>query len=136
MDSAFLIENIRRICKQKGLKPTNACAESGAGKDFITKLAKGQVPSVAKVQMLADYFGITTSDLLGENKKPPMSNDDERFKALMANVDSQTFEAMLLLNQLDPENLERAKEYIRFETERQNAKKTGPAGQGDNADKK
>ncbi len=77
MDLLLLAENVRRISKKNGKKPTNACIESGAGKDFISNIKKGQVPSVAKVQMLADYLGVTTSELLGEKIEPAILSDSE-----------------------------------------------------------
>ncbi|MCC2259793.1 LexA family transcriptional regulator [Intestinimonas sp. CLA-AA-H199] len=54
------------ICSERGIKPTNACKESGVGGSFINDIERGRVPSVVKVQMLADYLGVTTSELLGE----------------------------------------------------------------------
>ena len=35
-------------------------------RNFISDIKRGQTPSVAKVQMLANYLGVTTSELLGE----------------------------------------------------------------------
>lgn len=71
MDKALFVQNIKEVCKTKGIKPTVACRESGVGTSFINNIeARGQVPSVEKVQMLAAYLGITTSELLGEGKEP------------------------------------------------------------------
>lgn len=66
MDREFFVQNIKRYCALKGKKPTVACRESGVGTSFITDINKGQTPSVAKVQTLAQYLGCTVSDLLGE----------------------------------------------------------------------
>ena len=60
------MQNVKKLCALKGVKPTVACRESGAGENFMGNL-KGSAPSVEKVQMLADYLGVTTSELLGEN---------------------------------------------------------------------
>lgn len=71
MDKVLFVQNIKDICKSKGIKPTVACRESGVGTSFINNIeSRGQVPSVEKVQMLATYLGVTTSELLGEEKKP------------------------------------------------------------------
>ena len=68
MDKEIFVQNIKKYCDLKGIKPTVACRESGAGKDLINQIeTKGSVPSVEKVQMLADYLGVTTSELLGES---------------------------------------------------------------------
>lgn len=66
MDREILVENIKRYCAIKGMKPTPACRESGVGTSFITDISRGRAPSVAKVQALAQYLGCTVSDLLGE----------------------------------------------------------------------
>ena len=66
MDKEIFVQNIKIYCALKGIKPTVACRESGVGTSFITDINRGQTPSVAKVQMLAQYLGCTVSDLLGE----------------------------------------------------------------------
>lgn len=71
MDRELFLQNIKDRCRAKGVKPTVACRESGVGTSFITDVNKGTTPSVAKVQMLAQYLGCTVSDLLGEDPTPP-----------------------------------------------------------------
>ena len=85
MDANVFVQNIKRLCTKKGIKPTNACKESGVGSSFINDIERGRTPSVAKVQMLADYLGVNTSELLGETKKPTVQDDGltEAEQALM-----------------------------------------------------
>lgn len=71
MDRDIFVQNIKAHCAAKGVKPTVACRESGVGTSFINDLERGKTPSVAKVQMLAQYLGCTVSDLLGEDPAPP-----------------------------------------------------------------
>ena len=72
MDKEKFVQNVKYYCSKKGVKPTAALAESGAGKDLIGKLlVRGSVPSVEKVQLLAQYLDCTVSDLLGEDPAPP-----------------------------------------------------------------
>lgn len=66
MDKNAFVQNIKDRCEKMGVRPTVACREAGVGTSFITDLNKGTTPSVAKVEMLARYFGCTVSDLLGE----------------------------------------------------------------------
>lgn len=67
METDIFVQNVKKYCDIKGVKPTIACAESGAGKDLLGQLkSRGTIPSVAKVQLLAQYLGCTVSDLLGE----------------------------------------------------------------------
>ena len=70
MDRELFVQNIKDKCRAKGVKPTVACREAGVGTSFITDINKGKTPSVAKVQMLAQYLGCTVSDLLGEDPAP------------------------------------------------------------------
>mgnify|MGYP003013372784 FL=1 len=82
----------------KNIKPTNACKESGVGSSFLSDIQRGQTPSVAKVQLLAQYLGVTTSDLLGEqNESSPPSEEDR----LLAGYDA-----------LSARNREKLEEYL------------------------
>ena len=66
MDVLKIVENIQRICKEKGTTPTVAGKESGAGKDLVSAMKRrGVLPSIEKMRLLAEYLGVTTSELLG-----------------------------------------------------------------------
>lgn len=54
-----------------------ACRESGVGTSFINNIEKGSAPSVDKVQKLSAYLGVTTSELLGEEKEPAPVSEGE-----------------------------------------------------------
>ena len=70
MDAEKFVQNVKNICMMKEVLPTVACRESGAGKSLLSEVARGIVPSVNKVQALAQYLGVTTSELLGEVPSP------------------------------------------------------------------
>lgn len=72
MDKIFLVQNIKRLCALKGVKPTVACRESGVGTSFINDIERGRTPSVEKVQLIAQYLGVSTSELLGEEAIGPL----------------------------------------------------------------
>lgn len=68
----MFVQNIKFYCARKGVRPTAACRESGAGKDLLNQLERQRsIPSVEKVQQLAQYLGVTTSELLGEGVTGP-----------------------------------------------------------------
>lgn len=67
MNNEVFVQNIKDHCKRLGIPPTNACKNAGVGASFISDINRGQTPSVSKVQMLANYLGVTTSELLGED---------------------------------------------------------------------
>lgn len=95
MDIDVFVQNIKMYCARKDVKPTVACAESGAGKDMLTNVSKrGIIPSVERVQLLAQYLGCTVSDLLGE----------ENVKAAAPEGSGQYEEFARIFKELTPEN--------------------------------
>lgn len=98
MDANVFVQNVKKYCVIKGVAPTVACRESGAGKSLMSQVAQGIVPSVAKVQLLAQYLGVTTSDLLGEQKESSPPSEEDR---LLAGYDA-----------LSARNREKLEEYL------------------------
>ena len=79
MNKDVFVQNVKKYCALKGVKPTVACDESGAGKNLIGQLVnRDTVPSVERVQLLAQYLGVTTSDLLGEAQKSSPPSEEDR----------------------------------------------------------
>lgn len=98
MNIDFFIKNAKKYCELKGVKPTVACVESGAGKDMLTNLSKrGIIPSIERVQLLAQYLGCTVSDLLGEEPA-------EIAQAADPKADGLCQEFARLFSSLSPEN--------------------------------
>lgn len=79
-----------------------ACRESGVGTSFINNIeARGQVPSVEKVQLLAQYLGVTTSELLGETGPKNLAIQDQPY-------------LVMRYNSLSPEEQEKVMTFIDF----------------------
>lgn len=103
MDTNLFVENVKKACKAKGVKPTVACRESGVDKSFLSNIEnRGSIPSVEKVQMLATYLGVTTSELLGEEKEPtPFSEGGSHLNTIkIAGRDGSFVERQLTDEQL------------------------------------
>ena len=66
MNVEFFVFNVKFHCRAKGVSPSRACIESGAGKTLMDNVKRGRVPSIDSVQLLAQYLGVTVSELLGE----------------------------------------------------------------------
>ncbi len=99
MQFDVFVQNVKYYCELKGVKPTVACAESGAGKDLLSQfIRRGSVPSVAKVQLLAQYLGCTVSELLGEERKGSPPSEEDELRRLYASLTAQ--------------NREKAKDYL------------------------
>ena len=97
MDKTAFVQNMKDRCEKMGVRPTVACREAGVGTSFITDLNKGTTPSVAKVEMLARYFGCTVSDLLGEEPTKITQAADPK-------ADDLCQEFARLFTSLSPEN--------------------------------
>lgn len=103
------MQNVQHFCKLKGVKPTPACKESGVGTSFLTDIKKGQTPSVSKVQMLAAYLGVTTSQLLGEADPQESKNSPDSISAAEAALNE---ELITRLCQLTPDELARVDAFV------------------------
>lgn len=84
------MQNIKQICAIRGIKPTVACRESGAGANLINKMeSRGSIPSVEKVQLLAQYLGVTVSELLGEDASETAQGPAQPYLVMRYNQLSQ-----------------------------------------------
>jgi len=83
MDYSRLIENINLLASKKGVSKTKALMESGAGKDFTVNIEKkGQKPSIDKIQLLADYFNVSTDYLLGNESNIKVYDEHDNIVVL------------------------------------------------------
>lgn len=71
MNADILINNIESLAKKNNISKTKALTESGAGKDFISNIKKGQTPSINKLQKIATYFNVSVDYLLGSSSPIP-----------------------------------------------------------------
>lgn len=98
MNIEVFVQNVKYYCALKGVKPTVACEESGAGKNLLSQMThRGSLPTVGRVQLLAQYLGCTVSDLLGEK-------DDGNAKAAAPKSSGLSEEFARIFDGLTPEN--------------------------------
>ena len=57
MDKDLFVQKVKYLCLQKGVKPTNACRESGVGGSFLNDIQRGRLPSIDKFEKIAHYLG-------------------------------------------------------------------------------
>lgn len=111
MDKEVFVHNIKNYCALRGVKPTVACRESGAGPNLINQmLTRGSIPSVEKVQFLAQYLGVTTSELLGEAGPKNLAIQDQPY-------------LVMRYNSLPPKVQEEVMAFIEFKVAQQTEKK-------------
>lgn len=109
-------ENFVRLCNKAGKSPSAVALEIGIQKPTVTRWSNGSTPRDATLIKVADYFGISTQELIGETKKAP-AEDGER------TVTEEDIKAAFWGGEDDlPEDAiaelwEDAKSYIAFKTE-------------------
>lgn len=104
MDLQIFVQNVELRCKALGIPPTIACRESGVGNSFLSMVKAGSAPSIVKAQKLADYLGVTTSELLGEKKSDSGAVSDAE-----AALDQEIISRLV---QLTPEELEKVDAFV------------------------
>lgn len=98
-------ENFARLCNEKGMKPTPAAAEMGFPSASVVKWKKGTIPRGSTLQKIADYFGVTVSDLLGDIPSHSKLHREEGEKiAVLASVGAGIpLDAIVTFDQDDPD---------------------------------
>lgn len=78
--------NFLKLCNQRNIKPTVAAIEMGFQKSVVSRWKKS-TPTNANRLKIADYFGITVDELMGDNEKEnaPAPERDER-KAIIDEI--------------------------------------------------
>ncbi len=70
IDTGILLERISRLASSRGKTMNAVFTESGVGKNFKSNLNTSR-PSMGKITMLANYFGVTVDELLADNAAIP-----------------------------------------------------------------
>lgn len=75
-------DRLARISRSYGMSPSRAALAAGVSKSAVSKWKRepDAVPSGTVLSKLAAYFGISTSELLGETKTPSPEVSDEDIK--------------------------------------------------------
>lgn len=60
-------ENFVKLCNQKGVKPNNVARDLNLSSATATHWKQGAIPNSTTIQKIADYFGVTVTDLLDEH---------------------------------------------------------------------
>lgn len=73
-------ENYVRLCNSVGKTPSAVALEMGIAKPTVTRWKNGSTPNSATLYKVADYFGVSTEYLLGneEQKEKPATEIGNR----------------------------------------------------------
>lgn len=76
----MFFENYVRLCNSVGKTPSAVALEMGIAKPTVTRWKNGSTPNSATLYKVADYFGVSTEYLLGneEQKEKPATEIGNR----------------------------------------------------------
>jgi len=89
------------LCNSKGVRPSRACIDMGLSRSLAAKWkSTGENPRADVLPKIAEYFNVSVSYLLGEEKeKPTLSGEQisEARKKVIDGLEDMTDEELLLL---------------------------------------
>lgn len=109
-----MYERIVALCEQKGIKPGRVCADTGLSRGMMSDLKMGRTKELSgkNAKIVADYFGVTTDYLYGqEAEKAPTQqgerqiSDSDMMFALWGDSDE--------MDQADLDDVKRYADYVR-----------------------
>lgn len=109
MNTQIIVDRISELCKEKSVSINQMLKETNLNKSLVDNLKKGSMPSIDKVECVADYFGVSVDYLLGktEQKEKPTAKGGEPNDVLFN-------EAAALMERLSPEAQDEAMRYLRY----------------------
>ena len=96
----MFFDTYRELCFAAGKTPSGVALELGIAKTSVSDWKnKGQIPRADKLQLIADYFGVSINYLLDKEKAATLSDDgySEKKKSLLKAVEQMTEEQAELL---------------------------------------
>lgn len=74
-------DNFIRLCAKENISPSAAAEEMGFYRSVVTRWGKGGNVRKATLERVANYFGVTVADLIGDDsaqqKKPTAQGDGQ-----------------------------------------------------------
>lgn len=101
--------------------PSAVVLEIGLQKSTVTRWKNGSIPTDATALKIADYFGVTVDNLLGNEQKetPALTKEDERD----INFDDFTYAFLDETKELTEENKAKLLEMAKFFKQQQDREK-------------
>ena len=67
-------QNFKRLCDKAGKSPNRVASDCGFSNAIVTGWKKGALPQERSLRKVADYFGVSISDLMAEDEE--LTGDD------------------------------------------------------------
>ncbi|MBQ8173926.1 MAG: helix-turn-helix transcriptional regulator [Clostridia bacterium] len=89
-------DNFVKLCNERNTKPNPVAKELGLSSGSVTAWRNGVVPRDTALQKIAEYFGVTVSDLIEEKKPAQDGGQVEEFIRLYSSLSPELQEAFLV----------------------------------------
>ena len=104
-------ERFVQLCAERNTKPNPVAKELGISSGAVTNWKNGAVPQSATLKRIADYFGVSTSYLLG-NVQMDLQHFAEKEKEPTVTVDPKLLSLIDSMSEEELADLERYAEFI------------------------
>lgn len=104
-------ERFVQLCAERNTKPNPVAKELGISSGAVTNWKNGAVPQSATLKRIADYFGVSTSYLLG-NVQMDLQHFAEKEKDPTVTVDPKLLSLIDSMSEEELADLERYAEFI------------------------
>ena len=104
-------ERFVQLCAERNTKPNPVAKELGISSGAVTNWKNGAVPQSATLKRIADYFGVSTSYLLG-NVQLDLQHFAEKEKEPTVTVDPKLLSLIDSMSEDELADLERYAEFI------------------------
>ncbi|MDD3429311.1 MAG: helix-turn-helix transcriptional regulator [Oscillospiraceae bacterium] len=89
-------DNYVKCCNNVKKSPSAVAVELGLSRASVSGWKNGKIPTDANISKMADYFGVTSDYLLGnEQKEKPLVNDDEELNEYLEELKNRPEMKML-----------------------------------------
>lgn len=116
MDNVHLSTTIKALCKSQNITVKKLLEDCRVSRNFIYDLEKkGQMPSIDKLEAIADYLDCSVDYLLGRKPSPEIENNGNA-EALPPDTPLTLYQKQLIefAESLTEEEVKKVLSYIRF----------------------
>lgn len=84
------------LCNKKGVAPSAVCMQLGLSNATYSKWTDDSIPRRATLQKIADYFGVTVNELLGDEQKEDNKKEllEDQLKVALFGGDTEVTDEM------------------------------------------
>lgn len=75
LDATKIADQIEALCKVRNVSIRQMLSDCNLGKSVVDNMKKGSLPTTEKVATIANYFGVSIDELLGNEQKNKPSTE-------------------------------------------------------------